>query len=198
MAGMLITICDNRSLKETIVAIRTYRGSAPQLGPRVFVDASAVVLGDVVLGEDASVWPMAVVRGDMHRIRIGKRTSVQDGSVLHITHAGPFNPDGYPLLIGDEVTIGHNVTLHGCTLGNRILVGMGSIVMDGAVVEDEVVIGAGSLVPPGKVLQSGYLYVGSPVKQARALTDQERAFFAYSAANYVKLKDLHLAEGYDR
>lgn len=198
MAGMLITICDNRSLKETIVAIRTYRGSAPQLGPRVFVDASAVVLGDVVLGEDASVWPMAVVRGDMHRIRIGKRTSVQDGSVLHITHAGPFNPDGYPLLIGDEVTIGHNVTLHGCTLGNRILVGMGSIVMDGAVVEDEVVIGAGSLVPPGKVLQSGYLYVGSPVKQARALTDQERAFFAYSAANYVKLKDLHLAEGYDQ
>lgn len=198
MAGMLITICDNRSLKETIVAIRTYRGSAPQLGPRVFVDASAVVLGDVVLGEDASVWPMAVVRGDMHRIRIGKRTSVQDGSVLHITHAGPFNPDGYPLLIGDEVTIGHNVTLHGCTLGNRILVGMGSIVMDGAVVEDEVVIGAGSLVPPGKVLQSGYLYVGSPVKQARALTDQERAFFAYSAANYVRLKDLHLAEGYDQ
>lgn len=180
------------------MAIRTYRGSAPQLGPRVFVDASAVVLGDVVLGEDASVWPMAVVRGDMHRIRIGKRSSVQDGSVLHITHAGPFNPDGYPLLIGDEVTIGHNVTLHGCTLGNRILVGMGSIVMDGAVVEDEVVIGAGSLVPPGKVLQSGYLYVGSPVKQARALTDQERAFFAYSAANYVKLKDLHLAEGYDQ
>ena len=198
MAGMLITICDNRSLKETIVAIRTYRGTTPQLGRRAFVDASAVVLGDVVLGEDASVWPMAVVRGDMHRIRIGKRTSVQDGSVLHITHAGPFNPDGYPLLIGDEVTIGHNVTLHGCTLGNRILVGMGSIVMDGAVVEDEVVIGAGSLVPPGKVLQSGYLYVGSPVKQARALTDQERAFFAYSAANYVRLKDLHLAEGYDQ
>lgn len=195
---MLITICDNRSLKETIVAIRTYRGTTPQLGPRVFVDASAVVLGDVVLGEDASVWPMAVVRGDMHRIRIGKRTSVQDGSVLHITHAGPFNPDGYPLLIGDEVTIGHNVTLHGCTLGNRILVGMGSIVMDGALVEDEVVIGAGSLVPPGKLLQSGYLYVGSPVKQARALTDKERAFFAYSAANYVKLKDLHLAEGYDQ
>ncbi|MDC7825954.1 gamma carbonic anhydrase family protein [Pseudomonas sp. BLCC-B13] len=180
------------------MAIRTYRGTTPKLGPRAFVDASAVVLGDVVLGEDASVWPMAVVRGDMHRIRIGKRTSVQDGSVLHITHAGPFNPDGYPLLIGDEVTIGHNVTLHGCTLGNRILVGMGSIVMDGAVVEDEVVIGAGSLVPPGKVLQSGYLYVGSPVKQARALTDQERAFFAYSAANYVKLKDLHLAEGYDQ
>lgn len=198
MAGMLITICDNRSLKETIVAIRSYQGIGPQLGERAFVDASAVVIGDVQLGEDSSVWPMAVVRGDMQRIRIGQRSSVQDGSVLHITHAGPFNPDGYPLLIGDEVTIGHNVTLHGCTLGNRILVGMGSIVMDGAVVEDEVVIGAGSLVPPGKRLESGYLYVGSPVKQARALTDKERAFFAYSAANYVKLKELHLAEGYDR
>ena len=193
MAGMLITICDNRSLKETIVAIRTYRGSAPQLGPRVFVDASAVVLGDVVLGEDASVWPMAVVRGDMHRIRIGKRTSVQDGSVLHITHAGPFNPDGYPLLIGDEVTIGHNVTLHGCTLGNRILVGMGSIVMDGAVVESEVLIAAGSLVSPHKRLEHGHLYQGRPAAKVRALTDEELAMLAYSAQHYVRLKDRHQA-----
>lgn len=180
------------------MAIRKYQGISPQLGARVFVDRSSVVIGDVELGEDSSVWPFALIRGDMHRIRIGARTSVQDGSVLHITHAGPFNPDGYPLLIGDEVTIGHKVTLHGCTLGNRILVGMGSIVMDGAVVQDEVIIGAGSLVPPGKVLESGYLYVGSPVKQARALTEKERAFFSYSAANYVKLKDLHLAEGYDQ
>lgn len=179
------------------MAIRTYQGITPSLGARVFIDSSAVVIGDVQLGEDSSVWPFALIRGDMHRIRIGARTSVQDGSVLHITHAGPFNPDGFPLIIGDDVTIGHKVTLHGCTLSNRILVGMGSIVMDGAVVQDDVVIGAGSLVPPGKVLESGYLYVGSPVKQARALTDKERAFFTYSAANYVKLKDLHLAEGYD-
>ncbi len=179
-------------------AIRTYRGTAPQLAERVFVDRSAVVIGDVELGDDSSVWPFALIRGDMHRIRIGARTSVQDGSVLHITHAGPFNPDGFPLLIGDDVTIGHKVTLHGCTLGNRILVGMGSIVMDGVVVEDEVVIGAGSLVPPGKRLESGYLYVGSPVKQARPLSDKEKAFFTYSAANYVKLKDLHIAEGYDQ
>ena len=179
------------------MAIRSYQQFTPQLGERVFVDASAVVLGDVEIGADSSVWPMAVVRGDMHSIRIGARTSVQDGSVLHITHAGPFNPAGHPLLIGDEVTIRHNVTLHGCTLGNRILVGMGSIVMDGVVVEDEVVIGAGSLVPPGKRLESGYLYVGSPVKQARALTEQERSYFAYSATNYVRLKDLHLVEGYD-
>jgi carbonic anhydrase/acetyltransferase-like protein (isoleucine patch superfamily) len=178
------------------VAIRSYQQHRPQLGARAFVDASAVVIGDVVLGDDSSVWPMTVIRGDMHRIRIGARTSVQDGSVLHITHAGPFNPEGYPLIIGDDVTVGHKVTLHGCTLGNRILVGMGSIVMDGAVVEDEVIIGAGSLVPPGKRLESGYLYVGSPVKQARALTDKERSFFSYTAGNYVKLKDLHLVEGY--
>ena len=178
------------------MAIRTYQQFTPQLGERVFVDASAVVLGDVEIGTDSSVWPLVVIRGDMHSIRIGERSSVQDGSVLHITHAGPFNPQGFPLNIGDEVTIGHNVTLHGCSLGNRILVGMGSIIMDGAVVQDEVVIGAGSLVPPGKVLESGYLYVGSPVKQARPLTDNERSYFSYSAANYVRLKDQHLMEGY--
>ena len=180
------------------MAIRSYQNSTPTLGERVFVDDSAVVIGDVEIGADSSVWPLTVIRGDMHRIRIGARSSIQDGSVLHITHAGPYNPDGFPLTIGDEVTVGHKVTLHGCTLGNRILVGMGSIVMDGVVVEDEVIIGAGSLVPPGKRLESGYLYVGSPVKQARPLTDKERNFFSYTAGNYVKLKDLHLAEGYDQ
>jgi carbonic anhydrase/acetyltransferase-like protein (isoleucine patch superfamily) len=176
------------------VAIRSYHNSTPQLGERVFVDDSAVLIGDIEIGADSSVWPLTVIRGDMHRIRIGARSSIQDGSVLHITHAGPYNPDGFPLTIGDEVTVGHKVTLHGCTLGNRILVGMGSIVMDGVVVEDEVIIGAGSLVPPGKTLESGYLYVGSPVKQARPLTNKERSFFSYTAGNYVKLKDLHLAE----
>jgi len=178
------------------VTIRSYQGKTPSLGERVFVDASAVVIGDVEIGADSSVWPLVVIRGDMHRIRIGARTSVQDGSVLHITHAGPFNPDGFPLTIGDEVTIGHKVLLHGCTIGSRILVGMGSIVMDGAVIEDEVILGAGSLVPPGKVLESGFLYVGSPVKKARPLTDKERAFFSYTAGNYVKLKDQHIAEGF--
>ncbi|MFR0689081.1 gamma carbonic anhydrase family protein [Enterobacterales bacterium AE_CKDN230030158-1A_HGKHYDSX7] len=178
------------------MTIRSYQGKTPSLGERVFVDASAVVIGDVEIGADSSVWPLVVIRGDMHRIRIGARTSVQDGSVLHITHAGPFNPDGFPLTIGDEVTIGHKVLLHGCTLGSRILVGMGSIVMDGAVIEDEVILGAGSLVPPGKVLESGFLYVGSPAKKARPLTDKERAFFSYTAGNYVKLKDRHIAEGF--
>jgi carbonic anhydrase/acetyltransferase-like protein (isoleucine patch superfamily) len=166
------------------VAIRTYQNFTPQLGARAFVDSSAVVLGDVEIGADSSVWPLVVIRGDMHSIRIGERSSIQDGSVLHITHAGPFNPHGYPLNIGDDVTVGHKVTLHGCSIGNRVLVGMGSIVMDGVVIEDEVVLGAGSL------------YVGSPAKQARELTEQERSYFRYSAENYVRLKDQHLMEGY--
>ncbi|WP_213878127.1 gamma carbonic anhydrase family protein [Pseudomonas sp. dw_358] len=180
------------------MAIRSFQQHTPLLAERAFVDRSAVVIGDVEIGADSSVWPMAVIRGDMHRIRIGARTSVQDASVLHITHAGPFHPEGFPLLIGDDVTIGHKVMLHGCTLGSRILVGMGSTVMDGAVVEDEVIIGAGSLVPPGKRLSSGFLYVGSPVKQARPLTDKERNFFTYTAGNYVKLKDQHQAAGFDQ
>lgn len=175
-------------------SIRTFKGISPTLGNRVFIDESAVVIGDVHLGEDASVWPCVVIRGDMHRIRIGARTSVQDGSVLHITHASDYNPAGHPLLIGDEVTVGHSVCLHGCTIGNRVLIGMGSTILDGAVVEDEVVIGAGSLVPPGKRLESGFLYVGSPVKQVRPLKDSERSFFRYSSTNYVNLKDTYLNE----
>ena len=178
------------------MSIRPFQQHTPALGERAFVDRSAVVIGDVEIGADSSVWPLTVIRGDMHRIRIGARTSVQDGCVLHITHAGPFNPDGFPLLIGDDVTIAHKIMLHGCTVGNRVLIGMGSIVMDGAVIEDDVIVGAGSLVPPGKRLDSGFLYVGSPVRPVRALTDKEKAFFTYSAGNYVKLKDQHLAEGY--
>ncbi len=175
-------------------SLRPFEGHRPQLGQRVHIDPSAVVIGDVSLGDDSSVWPQAVVRGDMHRIRIGARSSIQDGCVLHITHAGPYNPDGWPLEIGDDVTVGHKAVLHGCHIGNRVLVGIGSVVMDGVVVEDEVVIGAGALVPPGKRLESGYLYVGAPAKAVRKLSDKERAYFRYSADNYVKLKDRHLAE----
>lgn len=174
-------------------SIRGWGDKRPTLGARVYVDPASVVLGDVVLGDDSSVWPMAVIRGDMHRIRIGARTSVQDGSVLHITHASDFNPDGFPLTIGDDVTIGHKAILHGCTLGNRILVGMGAIVMDGAVVEDEVIIAAGAVVTPGKRLESGFVYAGNPAKALRPLKDKEREFFPYTAGNYVKLKDQYLA-----
>lgn len=173
-------------------ALRRFNDIQPQLGERVYIDPASVVIGDVVLGDDCSVWPMTVIRGDMHRIRIGARTSVQDGSVLHITHASDFNPEGFPLTIGDDVTIGHKAILHGCTLGNRILVGMGAIVMDGAVVEDEVIIAAGAVVTPGKRLESGYVYAGNPAKSLRPLKDKERAFFPYTAGNYVKLKDRFL------
>lgn len=176
------------------MAIRTYQGLTPVLGQRVFVDATALVLGDVEIGDDSSVWPMVSIRGDMHRIRIGARTSIQDNCVLHITHAGPYTPAGWPLVIGDDCTIGHRVILHGCTVGNRVLVGMGAVVMDGAIIEDEVIVGANSLVPPGKHLVSGYVYTGSPVKQARLLTEAERAFFTYGSGNYVRLKNIHLDE----
>ena len=174
--------------------IRGFKGMTPKLGERVFIDPSSVVLGDIELGDDSSVWPLTVIRGDMNYIRIGKRTNVQDGSVLHITHASSYNPDGYALIIGDEVTIGHRVMLHGCTIGNRVLIGMSTTIMDGAVVEDDVVIGAGSLVPPGKRLESGKLYMGSPAKAVRDLTESELSYFSYSAANYAKLKDEHLQE----
>lgn len=174
--------------------IRPFKGIDPTLGQRVFVDPTAVVIGDVQIGDNCSIWPLVVIRGDMHRIRIGHSTSIQDGSVLHITHAGPYNPDGFPLTIGDHVTVGHQAMLHGCSIGDRVLIGMGSMVMDGAVIESDVVLGAGSLVPPGKTLKSGYLYVGRPAKEVRALTEAEMNYFTYTANNYVKLKDQHLAE----
>nr|WP_298250375.1 gamma carbonic anhydrase family protein [uncultured Halomonas sp.] len=174
-------------------SLRSWKGQRPRLGERVYIDPASLVLGDVVLGDDCSVWPMAVIRGDMHRIRIGARTSVQDGCVLHITHASDFNPGGFPLTIGEDVTIGHKAILHGATLGSRILVGMGAIVMDGAVVEDEVIIAAGAVVTPGKRLESGHVYAGNPAKALRPLKEKEREFFPYTAGNYVRLKDDYLA-----
>lgn len=176
------------------LSLRSFENHSPVLGETVFVDKTAVVIGDVSISDDSSIWPLVVMRGDMHSITIGARTSIQDGAILHITHAGPFNEAGWPLTIGDDCTIAHSVTLHGCTLGSRILVGMGATVMDGAIVESDVVIAAGALVPPGKVLVSGYLYVGSPVKQARKLSEKEMEYFTYSSGNYVKLKNRFIAD----
>lgn len=176
-------------------AVRSFRGLTPVLKADVFIDPSAVVIGNVEIGEDCSVWPCAVIRGDMHHIRIGARTSVQDNAILHITHASDFNDKGWPLIIGDDVTIGHGACLHGCTIGNRVLIGIGATVLDGAEIPDEVMIGAGSLVPPGKKLDSGFLYMGSPCKKSRPLKDSERAFFKYSAQNYITLKNEYLTEG---
>lgn len=175
-------------------SMRSYKGICPKIGEGVYIDSSSVLVGDIEIGKDASIWPLVAARGDVNHIRIGDRTNVQDGSVLHVTHKNPENPEGYPLIIGNEVTVGHKVMLHGCTIGDRVLVGMGAIVLDGATIQDDVMIGAGSLVPPNKVLESGYLYVGSPVKQARPLTEKETAFLKKSASNYVRTKNEYLTE----
>ena len=170
-------------------AIRRYRGIAPTLGARVYIDPQATVIGRVTLGADVSVWPMTVIRGDVNTIRVGARTNVQDGSVLHVTHDGPYSPGGLPLVVGDDVTIGHRVMLHGCTLGSRILVGIGAIVLDGAVIEDEVVVGAGSVVPPRKRLPTRTLWIGNPARQLRVLEARELGQFTYLSQHYVRLKD---------
>jgi carbonic anhydrase/acetyltransferase-like protein (isoleucine patch superfamily) len=174
------------------MAIRPYKGIVPQLGARVYVDDSAVVIGDVVLGEDASVWPQCSVRGDVNAIRIGARSNIQDNTVMHVTHKYPDLPEGRACIVGDDVTVGHQCVLHACTIGNECLIGMGSIVLDGAVLHDRVLLGAGSLVTEGKELEGGYLWLGRPAKKVRPLTEQELKWFAYSAKHYVKLKDDYL------
>lgn len=174
------------------MSIRAFEHHHPQLGDKVFVDPSALVLGQVTIGNNSSIWPMATVRGDVHSISIGARTSIQDGSVLHVTHAGPYDPDGHDLVIGSDVTVGHKAMIHGCTIEDKCLIGMGAVVMDNAIIHSHVILGANSLVPPGRELEGGFLWVGSPARKIRALTEEEISFFEYSASNYVKLKDRHL------
>ncbi len=172
--------------------VRSYRNIAPQLGERVYIDPAAVVIGKVKLGDDVSIWPTAVARGDVHSIEIGARTSVQDGSVLHVTHDGPYRPGGRALIVGADVTVGHRVVLHACTIGNTCLIGMGSVLLDDVVTEDLVMIGAGSVVTPGKRLEARGLYVGSPARRVRDLKPQEIESLAYSAAHNVKHKTEYL------
>lgn len=172
--------------------LRPYKDLFPKQGDRVMIDASSVVVGDVRMADDVSIWPLVAIRGDVNSVSIGARTNIQDGSVLHVTHKSSYNPEGNPLIIGEDVTVGHKVMLHGCTIGNRVLVGMGSILLDGVIVEDDVMIGAGSLVPQNKRLESGYLYLGSPVKQIRPLKGAEIEGLKYSANNYVKWKNDYL------
>jgi carbonic anhydrase/acetyltransferase-like protein (isoleucine patch superfamily) len=171
--------------------IRPFNQLHPTVAPSAYVDEAATVIGDVQIGDDSSIWPGAVLRGDVNHIRVGARSSIQDGAVLHVTHRHAEAPEGHPCLVGDEVTVGHNVTLHGCTIGDRCLVGMGSVVLDGAVLEPGVLLAAGSLVPPGKRLEGGWLWLGNPVRQGRRLTEAELARFAYSAHHYVALKDAY-------
>jgi carbonic anhydrase/acetyltransferase-like protein (isoleucine patch superfamily) len=169
--------------------IRSFRGVTPRIGENSYIDESAVVIGDVEMGDNCSVWPMTVIRADINKIRIGNNTNIQDGSVLHVTHRGPFSPEGAELHIGDQVTVGHKVLLHGCRIGNQCLIGMGSIVTDNAIIEDRVIIGSGSLVPPNKVLESGYLYFGNPVVQKRPLSEREIEFLSYVSEHYVLMKE---------
>jgi len=173
------------------MALREHQGVSPVLGARVYVDECALVIGRVTLGDDASVWPFAVARGDVNRIEIGARTNIQDGCVLHVVHDGPASPGGLPLLIGDDVTVGHKAMLHAARIGHRCLIGMAAVVLDGAVIEDDVILAAGSLVPPGKRLESRGLYMGNPAKRVRELSALELERLLYSAHQYVKIKDSH-------
>lgn len=174
------------------MAIRPYKSISPKLAEGVYVDEQASVIGDVTMGKDCSVWPMVVIRGDVNIIIIGERSNIQDGSVLHVTHGFSEQPDGYGVVIGNEVTIGHNATVHGCTIGDQCLIGIGSTILDGAVLHKHVLLGAGSLVTEGKELEGGCLWMGRPAKRVRQLTKKEIAWFAYSANHYVKLKNDYL------
>jgi len=171
--------------------IRDFEGNAPEIAQSAYVDDTALVIGNVTLGAASSIWPMTVVRGDIQQIRIGTRSNIQDGSILHVTHASEYKPGGSPLTVGDEVTVGHGVILHACTVGNRCLIGMGSIIMDDAVIEDGAMIGAGSLVNGGKQIEGGYLWLGRPARRVRELTPQEKEYIGYSAAHYVKVMQRH-------
>lgn len=172
--------------------LRNFGNERPVLGKRVWIDPQATVIGRVELADDVSIWPGSVLRGDVNRIEIGARTNIQDGTICHVTHDGRYTPGGFPLILGADITVGHGAILHACTIGDRSLIGMGSLVLDGAEIESDVMLAAGSLVSPGKRLESGWLYRGQPARPARELTNEELEMLRYSAAHYVRLKDQYL------
>ena len=183
-------------MPNTSHAVRPYRGVLPTLGERAYVDPAATLIGDVVLGDDVSLWPGVVVRGDVNFIRIGARTNVQDGTVIHVSHDGPHAKlGGFATVIGEDVTIGHKAVVHACRIEDACLVGMGAIVLDGAVVGKHGFVGAGALVTPGKVVGSGEMWLGNPARKVRMLSDAEIEALYYSAGHYVRLKDEYLAAG---
>jgi carbonic anhydrase/acetyltransferase-like protein (isoleucine patch superfamily) len=175
------------------MAIRSLANQVPRIDPSAYIDPQAVVIGAVTIGAQASLWPAAVARGDINTIHIGARSNIQDGAVLHVTHDGPYCPGGRPLIIGDEVTVGHKAALHACVIEHHCLIGIGAIVLDGAVLPPYTLLAAGSLVPPGKTLEGGFLWRGSPARKVRPLTPEELAYFAYAAEYYVKLAGRYLA-----
>lgn len=171
--------------------IRPYRGKFPQIAASAYIDLSAVIIGDVVIGEDSSVWPRSVVRGDVHYIRIGSSTNIQDGCVLHVMK------DQYPLVLGDEVTVGHSVTLHGCTIESHVLIGMGCIILNGAVIGGGSIIAAGALVTERTIIPPGSLVIGSPGKVKRTLTAIDHSAIAAYAKRYVEYKNIYKDEAAD-
>jgi carbonic anhydrase/acetyltransferase-like protein (isoleucine patch superfamily) len=175
------------------MTMRAYQDHYPQLATGVYIDEQAVVIGAVTLEEEVSIWPCAVVRGDVNHIHIGARTNIQDGSVLHVSHHSPFG-EGFPLLIGKDVTVGHNATLHACTIEDEVLIGMNATILDGALIPKHCIIGANALVPPRKKLLSGWLYMGIPAQAVRQLNEQDLAFFTYSSQHYVRLKNQYLLQ----
>lgn len=166
--------------------ILPYKSIHPQIDPSAFIAPNATVIGDVVIGAESSIWFGAVLRGDVNDIKIGARTNIQDGSVIHVT------TDFQGTYVGDDVTVGHMALLHACRVGNRALIGMGSIMLDGAVVEDDAMVAAGSLVTPNKVVKSGQLWGGRPARYMRDLTPQELEHLKWSAKHYVGLSRAYL------
>lgn len=175
--------------------IRSFQGISPVLGEGTYVDEAATVIGDVVLGDDVSIWPGTVVRGDVNYIRIGARTNVQDGTIIHVTHDGPYGkPGGFATVIGEDVTIGHAAVIHACVIEDACLIGMGATILDGATIKKNGFVGAGALISPGKVVETGELWLGNPAKCVRKLSEKEIEQLYYSAQHYVRLKDKYLAE----
>ncbi|MFN2309660.1 MAG: gamma carbonic anhydrase family protein [Gammaproteobacteria bacterium] len=171
--------------------LRAFEGKTPRIATTAYIDPTALVIGEVEVGAESSLWPNVVVRGDIHSIKIGDNTNIQDGSVLHVSHDSEFAPGGFPLVLGHGITVGHSVLLHGCTIEDNCLIGMGSIIMDGARIEAGALLGAGSLVTPGKSIEGGFLWAGRPARRARVLTEDERRYLRYSAEHYVRLKERH-------
>jgi carbonic anhydrase/acetyltransferase-like protein (isoleucine patch superfamily) len=173
------------------MTIRKFHTHTPKIHKTAYIDPTALIIGQVTMGADSSIWPMSVVRGDINTITIGERTNIQDGSILHVSHEGEFSPDGASMTIGNDVTVGHSVVLHACTLMDCCLIGIGTVILDNAIVHKHAMVGAGSLVTNGKELEGGYLWMGRPAKKVRKLSEREIEYLSYSANHYVKVKQMH-------
>lgn len=174
------------------MAIRDFEDLLPNIHPSAYIDDKALIIGQVSIGQNSSVWPFSVLRGDVNSISIGDNTNIQDHSVLHVSHDSHYHPGGYVLTLGDDITVGHRVTLHGCTINNNCLIGMGAIIMDNVTIGENTLIGAGSLITPNKTLEPGFLWIGSPARKVRKLSDEDIESIQYSAQHYVRLKARHL------